>query len=264
MPRLVGGVHHFIVVIVAEMAPPDLYLHTRRECKGGKRLKILMRFKLKMLLFYRTFTVFIIISFLNLVTFFAITPSYAQEKKDALPIEGSDKSGAAKITTETGFFSHKYFFDNEQLMSEKDFEKVLSRHSAALKEYKRSRPYAHINLVAMIAMTALVVKQLSDTMKQADDPLNESGSGWSDVTLVAISGGVAVVSGMISSKHFKNGIEIFNKKQDRNARLMKQSKSDSSHGLGFGLYISHDNSGMIQDYNSKKGLRASGLVTYSF
>ncbi|HHT9114474.1 MAG TPA: hypothetical protein ACFYD0_14280 [Candidatus Wunengus sp. YC65] len=217
-------------------------------------------------LIQRIVSMLVIITFMNLVFLSRIKPLYAQEQKEGSSIGKSDSSATAKITSETGFFSRKYFFEDEQLKSEKDFKGVLSRHPAALKEYMRSSPYAYISLIGTIGILVLTAKQFSETVKQANDPNFESqNEGWGDVTLLVVAGGVVVVSSVISQSYFKNAIRTFNDQQERNERLMKSSdEPDDSPGLEFGLYIKNDNFGGIGSDASNREFVAAGLLTHRF
>ncbi len=114
-------------------------------------------------------------------------------------------------------------------------------------------------------MLVLVAKQFSETVKQANDPNFESqNEGWGDVTLLVVVGGVAVVSSLISQSHFKNAIQIFNDKQERNKPLMKSSEPENNPGLEFGLYIKNDNFGGIGSDASNREFVAAGLLTHRF
>lgn len=102
------------------------------------------------------------------------------------------------------------------------FEKTMSLHPSALREVKRSKPYALVATGGSIAILVLTIKELADTVgdvnKLNDGKMVDGSAQFSDLVPLLVAAGVTVTASLIAGSHFKKGIEIFNKRQARGAR----------------------------------------------
>lgn len=106
------------------------------------------------------------------------------------------------------------------------FENLMSRHPAALKEAKRAYLYHGAILGGNIALTTLAAKGLIDTINDAqrvsEGEFVYSGLKIGDVVLNVVIGIVTIVSGRRAYHHVKEGIRMFNEDQESNPVTLSQ------------------------------------------
>lgn len=213
-------------------------------------------------LYKKLISIFVIAGLVNTMVIAHISVSYAQEQRTD-PDEPAP-SETAKITSEGRGLSTGYFFQGKELKSQEDFEKVLTLQPAALKEYRRSKPFLYIATLGVIGTAVIALKHFSETLSQARDPQFESeNEGWADVTILAVTGVVTLVSSLTSSHYFKKSIQIFNEKQERNSRLQRFG-SQGDPAFEFNFYARNVDDRMAGSGYSARNIEAGGLLKYHF
>jgi len=144
-----------------------------------------------------------------------------------------DSTGIPKIQLKKEFWGYKFIYDSNEpksvypfvgLTYEPEFQEVMSLHPRALREAKKAYPYNALSAAGAIGMFVLSLKAFIDTVNKAQKVSSgqsvSSGFDLSYVVQIGITAGVHVISGILSQKHLKKGVAIFNERQERNTRLL--------------------------------------------
>lgn len=204
---------------------------------------------------------------------------------------GEDSTGIPKIQLKKKFFGgQKFIYDSNEPKSvyhfgitfKPEFQEVMSLHPRALREAKKAYPYKAFQLAGSLGLVILPLKFLIDSVnksqKLSSGQLVSSGFDLSYVVLVAISAGVAVISGILGENHLKKGVASFNERQERNTRLLTSKErvvtnpdirtqagqnSSSPKGLKLGFNFANVSVENFDGTKTNTGFSFGGFFNYS-